>query len=249
MPVVEVTGSDATPCIMITLLDWFRARSQVSTICAGAPSLRGRPSSSCTAGKGRPCLLFLFMAGYSCRMAACILVEWGRSMVYLSSSAFSAIQLALSKAAPQRLKVRDKSRANFSCPCRYDALLRTVLFVECVLEESRDNFSVFNLHPPQGRENAHATATNLARRNIADRNIDVWMGSGKDRGLGFSPIGFLVQSKPFNAPNTYVRKLILVIRKGSKACDIPRTNVEIGGARLCIYGQPPLDSESPQPGP
>ena len=59
-----------------------------------------------------------------------------------------------------------------------DTDLSSILFVECVLQKSRDNFSMLDLSPPEGGENAHATTTCLFRRKIAGSNINVWVGSG-----------------------------------------------------------------------
>ena len=103
---------------------------------------------------------------------------------------------------------------------------------------------MLDLDPPTRGENAHAAAV-LASRYVAD-SIDVWVGGSQDRRLGLIPIGFLEQSKSFDPPNTYMCKLIMMIGKGGKASNVPRTNMEVRGACLCVYGKTPLDSKSPQ---
>ena len=92
------------------------------------------------------------------------------------------------------------------------------MLIKRVLQEARDNFSVLNLNPPKGRENAHTTATS---RNIANSDINVRVGGGQDSRLGLSPIGFLEQREAFDPPHTYMRKLIMMIGKGSQASNIP----------------------------
>ena len=103
-----------------------------------------------------------------------------------------------------------------------DTDLSSILFVECVLQKSRDNFSMFDLSPLERGENAHATTTVCSGGRLLAAILMCGWAVVRGR-LSRCPVSFLEQHKAFN---THVCKLIMVILQRGKAPSL-RTHVLI----------------------